>query len=186
MLKNRWLDRIRKDGTVLTSGSTFEGWSTNSCRAAHENEGKTHPSDMKQILLSIRNSVTMSFCHQDLIPHAYHNNMKVCDWFRHSHCFEMLERLVHSPPSSTASTARIRKGAVLPTNSYMTLPNGGPTTQHTHIYSISQDEWLRLQALHFKLRIFTLKTLTLPVCFESSDATNPLLIALQNKLHNQG
>lgn len=33
------------------------------------------------------------------------------------------------PPSNTARNARIRKGAVFPTNSYITLPNGGPTVE---------------------------------------------------------
>lgn len=31
------------------------------------------------------------------------------------------------PPSNTARKARIRKGALFPTNSYITLPNGAPT-----------------------------------------------------------
>ncbi|TNN47010.1 hypothetical protein EYF80_042781 [Liparis tanakae] len=31
------------------------------------------------------------------------------------------------PPSNKARNARMRKGAVFPTNSYITLPNGGPT-----------------------------------------------------------
>lgn len=35
------------------------------------------------------------------------------------------------PPSNKARKARIRKGAVFPTYSYITLPNGGPTVEHT-------------------------------------------------------
>lgn len=35
------------------------------------------------------------------------------------------------PPSNKARKARIRKGAVFPTNSYITLPNGGPTVEDT-------------------------------------------------------
>lgn len=46
------------------------------------------------------------------------------------------------PPSNTAKKARIRKGALFPTKSYITLPNGAPTaTQHTHtentVYTIT-------------------------------------------------
>lgn len=37
------------------------------------------------------------------------------------------------PPSNKARNARIRKGAVFPTNSYITLPNGGPTVTETMI-----------------------------------------------------
>lgn len=33
------------------------------------------------------------------------------------------------PPSNTARKASMRKGAVFPTNSYITLPNGGPTME---------------------------------------------------------
>lgn len=36
-----------------------------------------------------------------------------------------------SPPSKTAMNARMRKGAVFPTKSYITLPNGGPTARAT-------------------------------------------------------
>jgi len=35
------------------------------------------------------------------------------------------------PPSNKARKARIRKGAVFPTKSNITLPNGGPTVEDT-------------------------------------------------------
>ncbi len=126
---------------------------------------------MKPILFSIRNSVIMSFCHQYSIPHLYHNNMMQVWIFATESVIPIvlirkmlasLKKLIlmNSPPSSTASTARIRKGAVLPTNSYMTLPNGGPTAQntHTHIYRILHTTH-RLNASTAPQSIFTLKTL---------------------------
>ena len=39
--------------------------------------------------------------------------------------------LTHSPPSKSTRAAKTRNGAVFPTNSYSTLPKGGPTARKT-------------------------------------------------------
>lgn len=44
-------------------------------------------------------------------------------------CMVILTLHIYWPPSNRASTASTRKGELFPTNSYMTLPKGGPTAR---------------------------------------------------------